>query len=248
MRYGIIADIHSNLEALQAVLEAIGKVDSYLCLGDIVGYGADPNACMEIVRGLPGLHVVAGNHDLAVASRYDISYFNPWAAAAVVWTRQALVPEHLVYLKALATREVFEAITLAHGALPDPMEYVLSAADAAVTLRHTTRPLTVIGHTHLAEYYRLSEGERRPRHVAMGRGGVVRLRPEDARPGDRWLVNCGSVGQPRDGSPLAACGVYDTQTAQIEIKRVQYDIAAAQRKIIAAGLPEVLASRLEVGR
>lgn len=242
MIYGLISDVHANLEACEAVLADLSGVDAYLCLGDLVGYGPDPGACLERVRRLPGLVCVVGNHDLAAAGKYDLNWFNPHARAAIEWTERQLTGEQKSYLAALPlTAEAGRAL-LVHGSLPDPMEYLATVQDALNCFDAMPGTLCFLGHTHLAECFRRRGSSLFCDHVPLHSGGEIAL--ESAL---RYLVNPGSVGQPRDGNPDASYGLWDTEARTIEIRRVPYDIAAVQRKMRQAGLPQYLADRLSRG-
>jgi len=223
MRYGIFSDIHSNLEALEAVLEALKKekVDRYLCAGDIVGYAADPGECLKIIKGL-NCPTVCGNHDWAVADMFDCSAFNDAARAAVEWTKVNLSGPEKDYLKGLPLVYEEEKITMVHGSLvrPEAFEYVFGGEAAAKTIELCKTDICFIGHTH---------------------------QPFEYHKGIKCLVNVGSVGQPRDGDPKAAYCVFDSESGQVRIKRVEYDVRSAMKKILAAGLPEYLAMRLAEG-
>jgi len=243
MIYGLLSDIHANLEACEAVLADLAGVDAYLCLGDIVGYGPDPAACLERVRRLPGLVCVAGNHDLAAADRYDLNWFNRQAREAIEWTSRQLTSEQKGYLSALPlTAEVAQA-TLVHGSLPDHMEYVAAVRDALRCFDAMPGPLCFIGHTHVAECFLRRGKSRFCEHMSLLTGGEIVL---DSSP--RYLVNCGSVGQPRDGNPAASYGIWEVEARLLEMRRVEYDVAAVQRKMRQAGLPPFLADRLSRGR
>jgi diadenosine tetraphosphatase ApaH/serine/threonine PP2A family protein phosphatase len=244
MRYLIISDIHANLEALDAVLAAAGTYDRALVLGDLVGYGADPNAVIDRVLSLPSATFIRGNHDKVGAGLEDTDGFNYLARHAIAWTAGALTPEHRSWLAALPRGPVAidEIVEICHGAPFDEDVYIFDDLDAMRALRVSERPLCLFGHTHVpAAFHFDSEG----RTVGMLRGTRVDL-AIDGR--SRYLVNCGAVGQPRDGDPRAAFGLLDTDTLTLALMRQPYDIAAAQAKIIAAGLPDVLAQRLAVGR
>jgi predicted phosphodiesterase len=241
MIYGLLSDVHANLEACEAVLADLSGVDAYLCLGDLVGYGPDPGACLERVRRLPGLICVVGNHDLAAAGKYDLNWFNPHARAAIEWTERQLTSEQKSYLAALPlTAEAGRAI-LVHGSLPNHMEYLATVQDALNCFDAMPGALCFLGHTHLAEYFR-RRGSSLFDHVPLHAGGEVAF--ESAL---RYIVNPGSVGQPRDGNPDASYGLWDTEARTIEIRRTKYDIAAVQQKMRQAGLPQYLADRLSRG-
>lgn len=243
MVYGLISDIHANLEALEAVLAELSGVDAFLCLGDIVGYGPDPEACLARVRGLRPLTCVVGNHDLAAVGDYDLNWFNPYARAAVRWTAERLSADDRAFLAALPDRAEVAGAALAHGSFPHAMEYVTDTLEARAALEAMPRDLGLIGHTHVAEAYRMRAGSRLCAQVPFHSGGEVKLEE-----GLRQLINPGSVGQPRDGNPLASFGRYDTEARRVEVCRAPYDVEAVQRKMRRAGLPAPLIERLSVGR
>lgn len=242
MRALIVSDIHSNLEALGSVLrdaESGGGFDSIWSLGDLVGYGPDPEACIDLMRGHGGLRV-AGNHDLAVSGRMGLEWFNTYAAAAARWTADRLEEEHVEYLSGLSLRVETDGFTAVHGSPRDPVwEYVVTAESARVTLEGFDTPRCLVGHSHIPFICRI-EG-----------GSPVFDLPTD-RPveiGDeRIIVNPGSVGQPRDGDPRASYAVYDASAGTIAHRRVEYDVPATQRKMTERGLPRYLAERLAHGR
>ncbi|MDO8683817.1 MAG: metallophosphoesterase family protein [Armatimonadota bacterium] len=245
MRYGIMSDIHSNLEAFNACLERIGQVDAYVSPGDIVGYGASPNECCEIISRLAPTTVV-GNHDAAVLGNLDLSWFNPSARAAAVCTSQILSDTARLYLSQLQLDLSKSEWSLVHGSLDDPgsFKYITSPWTAKPTFEAMPVGITVcfIGHTHIAEYYAKQSGIEGVDRISMRNGGKIALRD-----GFSYIINCGSIGQPRDGNPLAGCGIYDSASGIIEFFRVPYDIAETQRKIRDAGLPASLADRLALG-
>ena len=246
MKYAIISDLHGNLEALQAVLEdASGKVDAVVCLGDIVGYNANPRECLRLVRETCAL-VIAGNHDQAACGVRPYDDFNDWARQAMDWTRGQLSAEEVDYLRGLPCTAPFGGGWLAaHGSPRHTDEYLFDGrgfADAFDSLRRL-RPEArgcFVGHTHLPMVWacettrRVTQVEVPPRVVTL-----------DAA--YRYIVNPGSVGQPRNGNPLAAYAILDDPTA-VELRNVPYDVAAAQEKIYDAMLPPLLAERLAIGR
>lgn len=242
MTYGIISDIHGNLEALEAALEELRGVDAFLCLGDIVGYGPDPGECLDRVRALPRLICVAGNHDLAAVGAYDLGWFNPFARAAVEWTAGQLTPEQQDYLRNLPRTAHVDGATLVHGSLPEEMDYITSPNEARICFDAMPSNLTLIGHSHTTEYYRVTARARMPEQVPLLHGGGVTF--ED---GFRYLVNPGAIGQPRDGNRDASFGRWQLEDGLIEIRRVAYDITTCQTKMTAAGLPEYLIARLALG-
>lgn len=249
MRYGIISDIHGNLEALDAVLANLADVDAVLCLGDIVGYGPNPNECVERVRALTDLVCVAGNHDLAAIGRYDQDWFNAHARAAIKWTRDRLAQESRQFLEGLPLTARVSDLTLVHGALPEPMDYVTGPVEALATFQALETPICLIGHTHVSEYYCLNlsanrqESLARLEHRSLTGGGEINLDPKN-----RYLINCGGVGQPRDGNPLAAFGVYDSGARLLTVRRTPYPVEKVQEKMSDAGLPSLLIERLSYGR
>ncbi len=242
MRYGVISDIHSNYEAFQAVVDALSKdrIDSYLCLGDVIGYGADPHACISLLRELKPEALVAGNHEWAVLGLTDIGYFNDTAKEAVLWTRKALTAEELEFLRSFKLVYEAQKFVLTHGSLDSPSEfyYILSDNDARDTMDLMKVPLCFVGHSHVGSIF-YSKGDK----VKYFAGKSIKMVA-----GSKYVVNAGSIGQPRDQDPKAAYAVYDEDEGTIEIKRVKYDIKAAQDKILRCGLPNLLASRLSVGR
>ena len=240
MRIAILADIHSNLEALEAVLESLRgeSIDRYLSTGDIVGYGADPEICVAKMRALDPV-IVAGNHDWAVAGRLDLEFFNSYARDAILWTRGRLDPDATAWLGSLPLTRKLGEITLVHATLngPENFDYLLTAYDAHLSLEILDTPVCFVGHSHVP--------------VTFAQNGSVTFSFASEFALDdvaKAIVNAGSVGQPRDGNPEASFGIYDTETRVVEVRRVPYDIATATRKILAAGLPSVLAERLWLGK
>ena len=243
MTYGLLSDIHGNLEALDAVLNELRGVSAFLCLGDIVGYGADPGPCIERISSLPHLICVAGNHDLAAIGSYDLNWFNPYAKAAVEWTAEQLSPSHRSCLGSLPLTAHADGAILVHGSLPDEMDYVTTPSEARRCFDAMPAELALIGHTHVAEFYRTKRRTRFPDQVALWSGGRIEL-TDDLR----YIINPGAIGQPRDGNPDASFGLWDVAAKTIEVRRVSYDVLSAQARIREAGLPDYLADRLTVGR
>ena len=239
MRYGIFGDVHANLQALQAVADGLQEqsVDELLCLGDLVGYGADPAACIEMVRAM-GPTLVGGNHDWGAAGRLQLTYFNPAARAAIEWTRATLDRETLDWLGSQDVLTTVGDVTVSHSTIHDPQlfDYLVTAYDAYLSFRHLTTPLAFVGHSHVPATF--FDGN----PITPCYDTVVDLA------GRRCIANVGSVGQPRDGNPLAAFGVYDDATGVLTVHRVAYDVEAAAARIRAAGLPDILAERLHLGR
>lgn len=240
MRYAIIGDIHGNLESLESVMASIEEeeVDRIICVGDIVGYGANPVECIEIVR--ERCHtVVAGNHDYAAIGLTDIDFFNPFAKQAVVWTSEQLREEDIEYLAKLRLIERDDGFTVVHATLEDPKGwgYILNTFDAAVSFELQTDSLCFVGHTHVPVVYQKTDS------FVTGHRFVSKL--ED---GSKYIINVGSVGQSRDGDPRACYVMYDSTHSVLRLKRIEYDIETAQKKILKAGLPQILADRLSIGR
>jgi len=243
MIYGVLGDIHSNLTALEVALKLLraGGAEKLLSVGDVVGYGAAPRACIAMLRA-EGVHVVKGNHDAAVVGELDPRFFNQYARAAVEWTREQLAPEEIAWLRALPMREHFEHCALAHSsyAHPERFTYVLGPHDADESLDELELPVCFVGHTHVPiTLLRLEED---PLHTAFSNDTTV-----DLSVSLRALVNVGSVGQPRDDDPRTACALYDSETRLLRILRAPYDIEREHKRILAAGLPAVLAERLRLG-
>jgi diadenosine tetraphosphatase ApaH/serine/threonine PP2A family protein phosphatase len=244
MRIVIIADIHSNLEAFEAVLAHVaahGPIERLWCLGDVVGYAADPAACIALLRRYPHVAVV-GNHDLAAIGQLGTHDFNPVAARAAAWTGQHLSAEEREYLSSLPFVVVEDDFTLVHGSLRWPeWEYLLSADAAEEHLRLQETPYSLVGHSHIPFVAVEREGSS-PAMVPLEDGDVLKLGQV------RLIVNPGGVGQPRDGDPRASYAVYDSEVCTLALHRVEYDLKKAQRKILEAGLPSYLAERLAYGR
>ena len=244
MKYLVISDVHANLEALEATLAKAGPHDAVLVLGDLVGYGADPNAVIDRVRQLPGATIIRGNHDKVGAGIENVEAFNHLAKHAITWTASTLTPNNRAWLAALPAGPVNidSWVEICHGSPFDEDVYIFDDLDARRALLVSERTLCLFGHTHVPAVYKF-DADFRP--VGPPRGETFRLLLDDAA---KYLVNCGAVGQPRDGDPRAAFGILDTSSRSLTVMRVQYDLATAQAKIIAAGLPEVLAQRLAIGR
>lgn len=240
MRFAIFGDIHGNLEALDSVLEECDKcsIDHYLCLGDIVGYGANPEECVERVRSIGSL-AVCGNHDHAVVGAQNLNYFNAHARDAVIWTSQHLSASSKSWLRSLSLVEHLPDFSIVHGSLhsPELFNYVQTIKDADYNFRQMDRPLLFLGHSH----YPLAFFDTAPMTYTLD--PVI---PLDLSV--KTVVNVGSVGQPRDEDPRSCFAIYDSEAGLIELRRVDYDIEATARKIIAAGLPQTLALRLTLGK
>lgn len=240
MRYAIISDIHSNLEALETCLKIIDAegVDVIACLGDIIGYGASPNECVELVRERAH-HAVIGNHDAAVVGTTATEYFNPDARSAVLWTREALTPANADYLRSLPYTCELDDILLVHStpSSPPEWEYIFHVREAIREFATFTQRVCFIGHSHFPTFFIEREGEylqHAPPTIAVGDGR-------------RAMVNVGSVGQPRDGDPRAAFAFYDEESGTIEIRRVFYDVERVRERILDTALPRSAAERLVWG-
>ncbi|MGC1450226.1 MAG: metallophosphoesterase family protein [Candidatus Sulfotelmatobacter sp.] len=251
MRILLLSDIHANLEALDASLAAAPPFDAVVNLGDIVGYGASPNEVAERSRNL-GKIFVRGNHDKAATGVMDLDDFNPMAAAAAIWTRNELTPENLDWLRGLPHGPIslpdFPHVQLVHGSPNDEDEYVVSLGDALAPLITLTIPLTFFGHTHLQGGF-FANGSAadgfRPEYRTVGQPESV---PLQLKPATRYLINPGSVGQPRDGDWRAAFALFDTDAQIVHFHRTPYNLKSAQDRIFAAKLPPRLATRLAAGR
>ena len=240
MRILIVADVHSNLAAFGAVLIHAGAIDRVWSLGDLVGYGPDPGACIALLRSYPHVCVV-GNHDLAAAGSMGTAEFNPAAAEAAIWTAAHLNDDERAYLKGLPLTAEEEGFALVHGSLRDPVwEYLLSAEAAAAHLDRQGTPYGLVGHSHIPFIFEDA------RHGLLMQpvvdGATVELGPT------RFVANPGGLGQPRDADPRAAYAVLDTTDRSLTFHRVEYDIALTQARMQEAGLPAFLSERLSRGR
>jgi predicted phosphodiesterase len=247
LHVAVLSDVHSNLPALEAVLEAVEKAgaDQLWCLGDLVGYGADPDACTALVRDRSEVCLV-GNHDLAVLGELDVSSFSETAKAAVEWTKAEASEETLGFLGGLEPALEHGGFGLFHASPRDPVwEYVLSIDQAEAGLDEQEQRIGLIGHSHVALFFTRPQGRPRPGYAHGAQAGDGALLDIDD---GAWLLNPGSVGQPRDGDPRAAWLELDTDEWTARFHRVPYDIAAAAASILAAGLPDPLAERLAIGR
>jgi diadenosine tetraphosphatase ApaH/serine/threonine PP2A family protein phosphatase len=242
VKLGIVSDIHSNLDALEAVIGALKEKGAtrFLCCGDIVGYGPDPNRCVELIREL-GCVCVAGNHDYGVAGLASLAGFNDAACQAALWTRPLLTESNRLFLVNLPLTAVEGPFCIVHASpsAPETWEYVLTVREAAREIDRCAPGACVVGHSHQPfAVERLPGGQARR----------VRQRQFLLRPEAGYFINAGSVGQSRDGDPRACCMLYDDDTRSMAYLRVPYDIAAVQTKMRAAGLPARLAARLATGR
>ena len=240
MKFAIIADIHGNLEAFQVVLEDIKeqKCTHYACLGDVVGYNADPKKCLDMVREM-NIPCVKGNHDEYCSTEDSLEGFNPHAAEAVNWTRKQLNDADKLWLRDMKYVRLVASFSMVHATLDGPQRwgYVFDKLAAAASFTYQNTSVCFFGHTHVP--------------VAFIRDSVVRggtYSKFKVEPGRKYFVNVGAVGQPRDGNPKSAYVIYDMDEGSIELRRLDYDIATTQKKILAAGLPPRLADRLAVGK
>jgi diadenosine tetraphosphatase ApaH/serine/threonine PP2A family protein phosphatase len=246
VRYLILSDIHANIDALDAVLRAAdGTWDRALVLGDMVGYGAEPNAVIDRMRALDVAAAIRGNHDKAACGLDDGSNFNQIARYAAAWTGETLTPENREYLRSLPSGPIVldELFEICHGSPADEDQYIFDGSDAQHALDALDRPLCLFGHTHLPVIFY--------RNGAVFDGVVPDGDPDTEvrlQPGAQYLVNPGAVGQPRDGDPRAAFAVLDSDGRALLLRRVQYPVQTAQKRILAAGLPASLANRLGIGR
>lgn len=242
MRYGIFSDVHSNLEALKSVLEALKDrgVEEYFCAGDIVGYGADPGACIQLVKETCRV-VVAGNHDRGAAGLLDLENFNPDAKKAVLWTGEQLNEDELAYLKNLDLVWKGKDFIVVHATPVSPGEwdYITSTFTAYRNFKEFEEKICFVGHSHTPVVFSID--------ISEGKCSYAFETEIDIADDRRYIINVGSVGQPRDGNPLPSFAVYDTDASKVEMVRVEYDIETAQKKIIDAGLPQGLAVRLSSG-
>jgi diadenosine tetraphosphatase ApaH/serine/threonine PP2A family protein phosphatase len=249
LRLAILSDIHSNLPALESVLAEAeaAEVDEIWCLGDVVGYGAQPNECATLVRERCAMSLV-GNHDLAALDELDISTFSPAASAAVRWTRETMSAETTEFLRGLEPADPDRDVALYHASPRDPVwEYVLWPDQAAECIRVQDKRVSFIGHSHVALFFALAEeGTHGEPDAARGAQAGAGTSLDLGR--GRWLINPGSVGQPRDGDPRAAWLELDTEAWRATFHRVTYDIDRAADAIVATDLPEHLARRLYVGQ
>lgn len=224
------------------MLEAYQKerIDKYLCIGDVVGYGADPQACIEKVNSLGDMITLAGNHDWAAVDLFSTDDFNPVAQEAVFWTREHLEERGKIFLQSLKLIYDIENFVLVHSSLENPQDfnYLVNIYDCAATFRLLQSSICFIGHTHVpVVFIQDKQGNFRYQDVT-----AIKIEPEN-----KYIINVGSIGQPRDSIPHSAYCIFDTESQEVQIKRVKYDVFKARRKIIEAGLPQFLADRLLTG-
>ncbi|HTZ11210.1 MAG TPA: metallophosphoesterase family protein [Candidatus Margulisiibacteriota bacterium] len=241
MRYAIFADIHANLDALEVVLAACKKaaIDEYLCAGDVVGYAAQPGECIDRIEA-DGVTVVAGNHDWAVVKLYPSKFFNPIARQALLWTREHISCAHCDFLGNLKLVFKNRDLTLVHGTLdyPEDFNYLADSGLAENTFNLLDKPVCFVGHTHV------------PGVFEKDKSGIIHHLKDNSinlNDSSSYIINVGSVGQPRDSDPRAAYCIYDSEKKEAMIKRADYDIRSANSKILSHGLPAALGERLFLG-
>jgi predicted phosphodiesterase len=241
MRYAVVSDIHGNLESLQKALSFVRAEDKVLCLGDIVGYGPNPNECVRAIRERAS-DTVLGNHDVAAVDNFGVEYFNAAARRAIEWTQTVIDRDVVDWLNSLSYEIRHRNFLMVHGAPVHYFEYLLDKRHAKAAFDRTDAPLIFVGHTHIAEYYAL-EPDGSISHAHMQMGGELQLQP-----GKRYIIDVGSVGQPRDLNPQPCFVFYDDERNHIQWIRYDYPIGEVQQKIVDAELPHALAARLDVGR
>jgi diadenosine tetraphosphatase ApaH/serine/threonine PP2A family protein phosphatase len=241
MVHALISDVHANLEALQAVLDDIAPSCELLCLGDVVGYGPNPNECLDLLKAR-GVLMVLGNHDVAAIDDFGISYFSELAREAMRWTQSVISQDHVAWLNSLSYELRLPEFLLVHGAPVRYFEYCKNIEVARRAFNATDAPIIFVGHTHVAEYYALGPNDAITNHH-MQHGGELLLQPDH-----RYIVNVGSVGQPRDLNPQASYVLYDALERRITWKRISYPIGLVAEKIAAVDLPPALGQRLVDGR
>ena len=241
MRYAIISDIHSNLEALEAVLAEITKknVDKILCLGDIVGYGPNPNECIKLVRKNCDV-IITGNHDYACKEKSELIYFNRFAKQAIMWTLTVISEKNLDFISALQINTVVDGFNLVHANpfSPETWDYVLSIDEAIYSFSRFNGGICFIGHSHQPRIYI----ENSQQKYSCKEDNNVHINADS-----RYIINVGSVGQPRDNNPAAAAAIFDSELKTYELVRIGYNVEKTYQKMISSGLPEFLADRLLTG-
>jgi predicted phosphodiesterase len=240
LRYAVFSDVHGNLEALSAVVEAAQDegVTGYLCLGDIVGYGAQPMECVDLVRSLDA-RTVAGNHDHAALGKIEIDHFNVYAKEATLWTKENLDDDARDYISSLSLVEHLDGFSFVHGTLysPELFDYIQTSYDAYLSLSKLPGSVGFFGHSHIP--------------VSFIQKKVITYslaREIDLSGGEKALINVGSVGQPRDNDPRASFALFDTEARKVWLRRVAYDVETAAARILEADLPSILGERLKIGR
>ncbi|MBI4345765.1 MAG: metallophosphoesterase family protein [Elusimicrobia bacterium] len=247
MLWGVISDIHSNLEALEASIKTLSEqgAKGWICCGDIVGYGPQPNEVCEKIASLKPLHVVSGNHDLAVVGKMDVSWFNDYAQAAALWTRDSLTEPARKFLEALPARDVADTFMVVHGSPRNPPEeYLLTRQQYMDNLAGVKVSPCFVGHSHLTWCFQRDPNSPLGTKAQLLRDG----QRVDVSESSGSVVNPGSVGQPRDHDNRASCGLYDDKARTFKLFRVPYDIASVQKKMRDVALPELLVLRLSYGQ
>ena len=244
MRYAIIGDIHANLTAFTAVLDDIerqGGVEKVWCLGDVIGYGPDPHECIELLRQTNHT-CIAGNHDWAAVGKIDTALFNPAAAAANHWAAQQLTPDDIEYLRNLPSSIEEDDFTLVHGSPRDPIwEYLISTGIARENFAYFKSQICLVGHSHKPLVFSYDENDEYSSSQFLPNVKLILGKK-------RLIINPGAVGQPRDGDPQASYTLYDSETRQVRLHRIPYDIRSTQDRMVKRGLPLRLVSRLSYGR
>lgn len=242
MRVLVLSDIHANYTALVAVLKDAGQVDETWCLGDLVGYGPDPNAVVEEVRDIPNLVCILGNHDMAAIGKMPMESFNGEARRSLEYHAKVISASNMDFMRSLSAQvKICGDATLAHGSPRDPLwEYILNALTARINFDHFDTPWCFVGHSHIQSVFMLNEKNDRVTFEQTKPNVALDLRP-------KLILNPGSVGQPRDRDPRAAYAIYDTEARTWTPRRVAYDVAAVQQRIREAGLPEKHAARIAEG-
>jgi predicted phosphodiesterase len=245
MRCLILSDIHSNLEALEAAVRDAGQIDQAWCLGDVVGYGPDPNACVKLLRSLSPV-CIAGNHDWATLGKLDLQDFNPDARDANLWNRRQLTADNLAYLEALPEILKEGQFTMAHGSPRHPIwEYIIYNSTARVSFDHFDTRYCLVGHTHSPTIFRLTQESAASPAICEQISPVISEPLELGE--ERMILNPGSVGQPRDGDPRASYAILDLDKLTVEHRRIEYDIEKTQAKMMEYDLPLRLVLRLKYG-
>ncbi len=245
MKYGVISDIHANYHAMKNVLGFLyeEKVDLIINCGDVVGYGPQPNRCIEVIRNKEKCLNIMGNHDWAVAWSEDMSNFRSTAGDVVRWTKENISEENLSYLKSLKSEKELDEFMFVHGSPMFPLsEYIFTEKKAAKNFKKMKKGICFVGHTHTPVYYEKNK-ENKVKTFFFEENEPVILQKNSS-----YIVNVGSVGQPRDGNPFASVCIYDSDSSVVRLNRVEYDIKKTQEEIQAAGIPQYLAKRLSMGR
>ncbi|MEW5950806.1 MAG: metallophosphoesterase family protein [Elusimicrobiota bacterium] len=243
MKYAVLSDIHANYEALKSVLAQMAKmeIDGYIFCGDLIGYGPQPAECVSEIRKLKNLHIVMGNHDAALAGKIEVKWFNESAAAAIEYSAKNLDSETLTWISSLPERIDTEDFTVVHGAPRNALkDYLLSEAQFFDNIKYVDNTVCFVGHSHMPMYFCLKEDGRVYSDFIKPLEKIILNSP-------KCFINPGSVGQPRDGNPLASFGIYDTSKKTFELIRVKYDVLTVQELMAKIGMPPLLVERLAMG-